>query len=173
MNLIETMRLTLRKLTTHDADFILDLLNQPSFIYYIGDRGVRTLEDAKRYIEKGAISSYERFGFGLYLVILKEGDIPIGICGLVKRDVFIHADVGYAFLPQFWSKGYAAESAAAVMEYAKTELGMKRILGVTMSENKGSIHVLEKSGLKFEKMVKLKEDDIDLMLFSWDLESGQ
>jgi RimJ/RimL family protein N-acetyltransferase len=168
-NLIETERLILRKLSTDDAEFILNLLNQPSFIHYIGDRGVRSLEDARQYILKGAITSYERYGFGLYLTLLKENEVPIGICGLVKRDSLKDADVGFAFLPQYWSKGYAFESASAVLAYARNTLGLKRVLGITTPENHGSIHVLEKIGLKFKQMVKLSEDDAELKLFASDI----
>jgi RimJ/RimL family protein N-acetyltransferase len=166
MVIIETERLILRKLTTDDAEFILNLLNQPSFIHYIGDRGVRTLEDARQYILKGAVASYERFGFGLYLTLLKESEVPIGICGLVKREMLKDVDVGFAFLPQYWSKGYAFESASAVLAYARNTLGIKRILGITTADNQGSIHVLEKIGLKFEQMVKLSEDEVELKLFA-------
>lgn len=166
MNIIETERLILRKLSIDDAEFILDLLNQPSFIQFIGDRGVRTLEDAGNYILKGPVSSYERFGFGLYLTLLKDGEIPIGMCGLVKREALQDVDVGFAFLPQYWLKGYAFESASAVMTYAKNALGLKRIVGIATPDNQGSIRVLEKLGLKFEKMVKLSEDDIELKLFT-------
>lgn len=165
MNIIETERLLLRKLSTDDAGFILDLLNQPSFIHYIGDRGVRTLEDAKRYIVTGAVSSYERFGFGLYLTALKEGQVPIGICGLLKRETLKDVDIGFAFLPQYWLKGYAFESASAVLDYGRNTLGLKRIAGITTPDNHGSIRVLEKMGLKFEKMIKLSEDDIELKFF--------
>ena len=169
MNVIETERLILRKLTTDDAAFILDLLNQPSFLHYIGDRGVRNLEDAKRYIEAGAITSYERNGFGLYLTLLKGGEIPIGICGLVKRDLLKDVDVGFAFLPQYWMQGYAFESASAVLAYARDTLGLKRVLGIATPDNQGSIRVLEKIGLKFEKMVRLSADDVELKLFAVDV----
>ncbi len=168
MNIIETERLTLRKLSTADAGFILDLLNQPSFIRYIGDRGVRTLEDAERYILNGPVASYERYGFGLYLTQLKESHIPIGMCGLIKRDTLEDVDIGFAFLPQFWLKGYAFESASAVLAYARNTLGIKKILGIATPDNTGSIRVLEKIGLKFEKMVKLSEDDVELKLFTSD-----
>ena len=168
MPLIETERLILRKLSTGDDAFMLDLLNQPSFIQNIGDRGVRTLEEARQYILSRVISSYERFGFGMYLILLKKGEIPIGICGLVKRDVFEDADIGYAFLPQYWSQGYAVESASAVLAYARNTLGLKRILGITAPNNQGSIYVLKKIGLEFEKMVKLSKDDVELKLFSSD-----
>jgi len=165
MSVIETERLILRKLSTDDAKFILDLLNQPSFIHFIGDRGVRNLEDARQYILKGAVTSYERFGFGLYLTLLKEDQVPIGICGLVKRDTFKDADIGFAFLPQYWAMGYAFESASAVLAYATNVLGLKQVLGITTPDNQRSIHVLEKIGLKFEKMVRLPKDDVELKLF--------
>jgi RimJ/RimL family protein N-acetyltransferase len=166
MIVAETDRLFLRRLTTEDAAFILDLLNQPSFLKFIGDRGVRTLDDACEYILKGPIASYERHGFGLYLTLLKENGVPIGICGLVKRDALDDPDVGFAFLPQFWLKGYAFESASAVLAYGKNTLGLKRIVGVTSSDNDGSIRVLEKLGLRFKRMVKLSEDGPELRLFT-------
>lgn len=166
MNIIETECLLLRKLTVNDAAFMLDLLNQPSFIQFIGDRGVQTLDDARQCILTRYVASYERLGFGVYLTLLKEGQVPIGICGLVKRDALEDVDIGYAFLPQYWLKGYASESASAVLAYARNTLGLKRILGITTPDNQGSIHVLEKIGLKFEQMVKLSEDDVELMLFA-------
>jgi len=165
MNVIETDRLILRNVSTDDAEFILDLLNQPSFIQFIGDRGVRTLDNARDYILKRLIDSYERFGFGLYLTLLKDNKVPIGICGLVKRETLKDVDVGFAFLPQYWLKGYAFESASAVLAYGRNNLGLQRIVGIATPDNHGSIRVLEKIGLKFEKMVKLSEDDIELKLF--------
>ncbi|MCJ7434388.1 MAG: GNAT family N-acetyltransferase [Anaerolineales bacterium] len=168
MNVLETDRLVLRRLSIDDAEFILNLLNQPSFLQFIGDRDVRTLDDARSYILKGPVASYKRFGFGLYLTALKESGVPIGICGLVKRESLENVDIGFAFLPQFWSKGYAFESASAVMEYGKNALGLKRIVGVTSVDNHASIRVLEKLGLKFAKMVRLSADDRELKLFAPD-----
>ncbi len=169
MNLIETERLYLRKLSIDNAGFILDLYTQPSFLQFIGDRGIRTLDDAHDFLSKKLIESYERFGFGLYLTLLKENDLPIGICGLVKRDSLADVDIGFAFLPQYGSKGYAFESASAVLVYARNTLAIKRIAGITTPDNQASIHVLEKLGFKFEKMVKLSEDDTQLKLFALDL----
>src|SRR5712692_6293312 len=122
MKVLETDRLILRRLSVEDAEFILDLLNQPSFLRYIGDKGVRSLDDARAYILNGPVDSYERNGFGLYLVQMKADGTPIGICGLVKRDTLPDADVGFAFLPAHWSQGYAVESATAVMKYARNTL---------------------------------------------------
>ena len=164
MKILETERLVLRQFTFEDADFILRLLNEPSFIQNIGDRGVRTLEDARSYILRVPIASYEKNGFGLYLVILKESGKSIGMCGLIKRDQLEDVDIGYAFLPEFWSKGYAVEAALAVKEYARDVIGLKRLIAITDPENQASIRVLEKIGLRFEKMVRLSEDDIELKL---------
>jgi RimJ/RimL family protein N-acetyltransferase len=162
---LETARLVLRQFSTEDAEFILELLNEPSFIRNIGDRGVRTIEAANSYIQNGPVVSYAKNGFGLYMVKLKETNESIGMCGLIKRDILQDVDIGYAFLPRFWSKGYAVEAAQAVKEYAKQVIGLKRLVAIVDPENERSIHVLEKIGLKFEEMVRLSEDDIELKLF--------
>ena len=162
---LETERLLLRRITTDDSEFILELLNEPSFILNIGDKGVRTTADAARYIQNGPIQSYERFGFGLYLVELKDSGEPIGICGLLKRDTLKDVDVGFAFLPRFWSRGYAVESAAAVMAYGKNVLGIRRIAAITTPDNSKSIKVLERIGLRFERMMRLSEDEPEIRFF--------
>lgn len=167
---IQTDRLILRQFTLGDAAFILELANEPSFIQNIGDRGVRTLSDAERYLENGPISSYARNGFGLLAVTLNGTGQPIGMCGLIKRPALEDVDIGYAFLPKFWSKGYALESAQAVMDHAKEAPGLKRVVAIVDPNNAGSIRLLEKLGMTFKKMVKLSEDDIDLKLFSMNLE---
>lgn len=166
MNIIETERLALRKLGLEDAGFILDLLNQPSFIQFIGDRGVRTLDEARAYILNGPIASYERFGFGLYAILLKDSGIPIGMCGLIKRAVLEDVDIGFAFLPQFWLKGYGFEAASAVLAYGKSQWGLKRIVGVTQPDNQASIHLLKKLGLRYKKNVTLVETGPELLLFA-------
>jgi RimJ/RimL family protein N-acetyltransferase len=163
---LETERLRLRQLSTDDAEFVLELLNEPSFLRYIGDRGVRNLEDARQYILNRVITSYERNGFGLYLVELREGRTPIGISGLVKRATLPDADIGFAFLPAYWSKGYALESAAAVMNYARDGLGLNRILAITSPDNEASARLLGKIGLQFERLIKLSEDAEEVKLFA-------
>jgi RimJ/RimL family protein N-acetyltransferase len=168
MNILETERLSLREFTADDAAFVFELVNEPSFIQNIGDRGVRSLSDAVRYIEAGPISGYARNGFGLYLVQLKESGESIGMCGLIKRDTLHDVDIGYAFLPKFLSKGYAVEAALAVKEQGR-KLGLKRLVAITDPANTGSIRVLEKIGFTFEKMIRLSADDIDLKLFAIDL----
>jgi RimJ/RimL family protein N-acetyltransferase len=169
LNILETERLLLRQFAAADAEFILQQVNEPSFIQNIGDRGVRTLDDARAYISDGPVASYEKNGFGLYLVALKESGESIGMCGLIKRDTLDDVDIGYAFLPKFWGKGYAVEAALAVKAYAKDMIGLKRIVAITDPANEGSIRVLEKIGLRFERMVRLSADDIELKLFGADL----
>ena len=165
MTVLETDRLVLRRLSAEDAEFILELLNQPSFLRYIGDKGVRTTEDAVNYIQTGPQASYEQFGFGLYLVELKGSGVSIGMCGLIKRDSLPDVDVGFAFLPDYWSQGYAFEAAAAVMNYGREVFGLKRIVAITSLDNAASIKLLEKVGLRFERLIKLAEDQPEVRLF--------
>ena len=165
MTVIETERLRLRRLAARDAAFILRLLNEPSFIENIGDKGVRTSADASDYISSGPVASYEKFGFGLYLVEEKETGVALGICGLSKRDALEDVDIGYAFLPEFWSKGYAWESATAVMAYARDGLRLKRIVAITNVNNHSSIRLLEKLGFRFEKLVRLSDNEPEIKFF--------
>lgn len=165
MTIIETQRLILRRLTTDDAAFILELLNDPSFLRFIGDKGVRTLGDARNYITTGPVSSYEQNGFGLYLVTLKEPEVPIGICGLIKRDSLPDVDVGFAFLPQFRKHGYAFESASAVLAHGRDVLKFNRIVAITDVENTASERLLGKLGMRFEKLIKLSADAEAIKLF--------
>jgi len=169
VTVVETERLTLRRLEIGDAAFILGLLNDPSFLRFIGDKGVRTLDDAREYISSGPIASYERFGFGLYLTARKDDDVPIGICGLLKRDSLMDVDVGFAFLPRFWSKGYALEAASAVMAHGRNVLGLTRIVAITSPANEASIRLLEKLGMRFESMVRLSADSPEILLFASDV----
>jgi [ribosomal protein S5]-alanine N-acetyltransferase len=165
---LETDRLVLRHLTLNDAPFIVELLNDPSFLRFIGDRGVRNIQDARQYLLKGPIASYQKNGFGLYLVFLKESGDAIGICGLLKRDTLKDADVGFAFLPAHGRKGYARESAAATLEHGRTAFGLERIVAITSPDNMASIGVLEKIGLKFEAVTRLGDDPHEVKLFSID-----
>jgi RimJ/RimL family protein N-acetyltransferase len=162
----ETDRLILRPMTAEDAEFILELLNEPSFIRNIGDRKVRNIEDAKGYISNGPVESYTRNGFGLYLVELKETHEAMGMCGLIRRNSLNDVDIGYAFLPRYWSQGYALEAAMAMKQYAQEELGLNRLVAIVDPENLPSIRLLEKLGMKFERMVRLAGEEIELKLFS-------
>jgi RimJ/RimL family protein N-acetyltransferase len=166
LKVLETNRLTLRHLSTDDAEFILEFLNEPSFLRFIGDKGVRTLEDAREYILNGPVAMYNRLGFGLYLTELKETGVPIGICGLIKRDGLEDVDIGFAFLPRFWAKGYAYEAASAVIAYGKDVLRLKRVVAITSPDNQASARLLEKLGMRFERRVKLSEDAEEVRLFT-------
>jgi len=165
VKILETERLTLRQMRVQDAEFIFELVNEAAFIRNIGDKGVRTLEDARNYILNGPVASYVKFGFGLYLVELKETGEAIGICGLLKRDSLEDVDIGFALCEKFRRKGFAYESAAAVMEYGRNTLGLKRIVAITSPDNHESIRVLEKIGLRFEKMIRMPGSDEDTRLF--------
>ncbi len=169
MAVIETARLVLRCLTDADAAFMLDLLNQPSFIENIGDRGARTLDEARAYIAKVPVASYRRYGFGLYLVVVKDSGEAAGICGLVKRDGLDDVDLGFALLPRHWKKGYAVESALAVKDYAARVVGLRRLVAITAPANWSSIRVLETVGFSFERMVRLRPEAEERKLFSCSL----
>jgi RimJ/RimL family protein N-acetyltransferase len=165
---LETDRLVLRHLTLNDAPFILELLNEPSFIRFIGDRGVKTAQDARQYLLKGPIASYQRFGFGLNLAFLRETGDPLGICGLLKRETLPDVDIGFAFRPPHWRKGYAFEGARACVEHGRDAFSLKRIVAITSLDNEASIKVLEKIGLKFEAVIRLEGDPKEVRLFGID-----
>ena len=165
MNIPETERLTITEMLEADAAFMLELLNSPAWLKYIGDRGVRTLEDAERYILTRIMPSYRQNNFGFYLVKLKDDNASIGICGLVKRDGLDHVDIGFAFLPVYEGRGYGYESASAVMQYAKTTLKLDTIVAITTKDNLPSINLLKKLGLNFKQLVRLPGDEEELMLF--------
>ncbi len=166
--ILETERLYLRYQTEDDAAFVLELVNDPAWIQFIGDRGVRTVEQARSYIANGAIEMYQKYGFGLYLVARKEDDVPIGLCGLIKRDGLEDVDIGFAYLPPYRSKGYAYEAAAAVMQYARQEVGLTRVVAITNVDNHASGRLLEKIGLRFERLIQMPNDTKELKLFVYD-----
>ena len=163
--ILETDRLRLRELTLADAPFLLELMNEPAFIRNVADRGLRTTADVEHWMSERILPSYTRHGFGFYLVELKETGAPVGICGLIKREVLDHVDVGYSILTRHSGKGYAYEAAAAVIAYGRETLGLPRIIGVTSPMNPASIRILEKLGLRFERMVKLPDFEKPSMLF--------
>jgi RimJ/RimL family protein N-acetyltransferase len=165
MSVLESERLVLREFHLDDAGFILQLLNEVAFLRFIGDKGVRTLADARDYLLKGPMESYHRFGFGLFLTSLREDGAPIGMCGLVKREGLADVDVGFALRSRYWSRGYAVEAAAAVLDYGKRTLNLGRIVAIANPDNHASIAVLERIGLKFERMIRLSCDAPELKLF--------
>ncbi|USK40781.1 GNAT family N-acetyltransferase [Cytobacillus firmus] len=162
MKVLETDRLILRWLTTDDAAFILELLNEPAWIRYICDKSVRTIDDAKNYILTGPMKMYSQFGFGLFLVERKEGSSPIGMCGLIKRDTLDNVDIGFAFLSRYQTQGYGFESASATLKYGHEQLDMERILAITSLDNHASSRLLEKIGMKYEGTIILDKEELKL-----------
>jgi RimJ/RimL family protein N-acetyltransferase len=166
MIVCETARLCLRHLLDADAAFILELLNEPDFIRNIGDREVRTLDDACRYIQQGPVASYGQHGFGLWLVELRSKAAPIGICGSLKRDYLDDVDVGFALRAAFRGNGYAFEAAAAAMSHGQRVLGINRIVAITSPDNPASMSVLRRLGLDFERWIRLPGQTPDTRLFT-------
>ena len=162
---IETARLALTRLNDDDGEFIIRVLNEPSFLRYIGDRGVRTLDDARRYIQAGPAAGYARYGYGLMRVALKPGGRPIGMCGVLRRDTLPEPDLGFSLLPEYWSQGYAFEAADGVMRHAREVLHLGRILAITTTDNEPSMRLLGKLGFRFDRLVRLGEDPTELRLF--------
>lgn len=162
--MLQTHRLLLRRLDADDACFILQLVNDPAWLEYIGDKGVRTLQDAQAYIRNGPMAMYAAHGFGLYLAETRDG-IPAGICGLLKRDTLDDVDIGFAFLPAFRGQGLAFEAAAATLAYAHDELGLARVVAIASPGNHASIALLEKLGFVFERQLRIGEDTHEVKLY--------
>ena len=166
---LKTNRLIIRHMSVADSAFMLELLNDQSWLRFIGDRGVKTIEDAQNYILNGPVEMYARLGFGFYILEMKESGCLIGICGLAKREYLDEVDIGFALLPQHLGKNYAFEAANAVLDYAKNGLHLKRILATTRLDNDSSVKLLEKLGLRFEHMIMHPDGDRDLKLYAIDL----
>jgi RimJ/RimL family protein N-acetyltransferase len=167
MIVLETERLALREATEEDDAFFLALLNDPDWIRYIGDRGVRTPDDARRYVSEKLTTSYRRHGFGLYVVVLKSTGAPTGICGLIRRETLEDVDVGFAMLPAYRGSGYALEATRAVLHHGRSAFALRRIVAITIPDNRGSIRVLEGAGMTFERVIRLPDDDDELALYAW------
>ncbi len=163
--MLETERLRLRRLDHGDADFIVELLNEPSFLRFIGDKGVRTREDALRYLDTGPLASYQKHGFGLYGVALRESGELLGICGLIRRDTLPDVDVGFAFVPRAWSQGYAMEAARATLREGWEAFDLKRIVAITSPDNVASIRLLERLGFRYEGLIRLTPEAPEVKLF--------
>src|SRR5512143_994169 len=161
-----TKRLRIRRLDAGDVAFLVRLVNEPSWIRYIGDKHVRSVEDARRYLEQGPLAMYGRFGFGLYAVELRETREPIGMCGLIRRDALPDVDLGFALLPEHWRSGYAFEAATAVMAHGRTAFGLRRIVAVLSRDNDRSRRLLVRLGFRFERTVRLSPEDEELDLYA-------
>ncbi|MCG8493127.1 MAG: GNAT family N-acetyltransferase [Sneathiellales bacterium] len=163
--LFETERLTFHEAAMQDAEFLLDLLNQPSFLKFIGSRNVHDLDGAKSYIRDLQLQ-YQIKGFGSYIVRLKEQDTQIGLSGLIRRDELEHADIGFAYHPDYWRRGYALEGAKALMDYGRVALGLQKIIAITSPDNIASQKLLTKLGLCEEKRIMMKGKDEETVVFS-------
>lgn len=163
--IVETERLFLREFTLGDSAFIVELLNSEGWLKYIGDRNVRTTQAAEEYLRTGLLKSYQTNGFGLSMVVLKEQKIPIGMCGLIRRDYLDHPDIGFAFLPQYSGKGYAFEIASKTVEYGFKQHNLAKILAITLPTNRSSIALLEKIGLIFERTITDTASGEELLLY--------
>jgi RimJ/RimL family protein N-acetyltransferase len=166
--ILETPRLRLQTLTLDDAPFILELVNTPSWITHIGDRGIRTLDDARTYLQNGPLHSYRLHGFGLWLIVVRATGVPLGICGLIRRLGLDDPDLGFALMPVYEGQGYAFEVAAATLTHARTVLGLRTVLAITTATNPRSIRLLERLGMQFEDTVYLPGVEEELMLFGWE-----
>ncbi|MEO7934704.1 MAG: GNAT family N-acetyltransferase [Dokdonella sp.] len=164
---LKTDRLRLRELGPEDAPFMLALLNDEAFVRNIADRGVRTIEQARQYIIDGAMASYQKHGFGLWGVVPHDQASCVGICGLIRRETLDDVDIGYAFLPEWRGQGYALEAAQACMDLGRERFGLRRILAITSMDNPASARLLEKIGLRFERLIRFSEDAEQLRLFAW------
>ena len=171
--MLQTPRLNLRKLSEVDAQFIIELLNDAAFLRNIGDKGVRTVDDAHNYLRTGPLDSYQRFGFGLYLVESRASGERLGTCGLLKRETLDDVDIGFAFLPPYRSQGFAVEAASAVMRHARGTLGLKRIVAVTSRDNEASARVLRKIGFTYERLIRMPHDPEELKLFACEVAGAQ
>ena len=170
MIIAETNRLLLSKINVDDAPFILELMNTPDWIKYIGDRNIKTVEQAATYIQNNQLKCYETHGFGYYKIQVKAENLKtIGTSGLLKRDNLDHVDIGFSFIPDYHGKGYGFEAASEIIKLAKHKFNIKRLCAITLPINQPSIHLLEKLGLSYQKTVKPFEDDEELLLFAKDL----
>ena len=166
MTPLETSRLRLRPLETEDAPFLLELLNEPGWLRFIGDRGVRDLEAARAYIEKGPRAMYARLGFGLYCVETRHQGAAVGLCGLLKRDQLEYVDLGFAFLERHQGFGYAREAAAASLGQARA-LGLAEVAAITSPDNMRSIRLLEGLGFHAAGQRRLTPESAEVCLFLW------
>lgn len=166
MKTLLTARLRLREFAESDAAFALALLNEPDFHRFIGDKGVRTIADAERYLREGPIASYTKHGHGLWRVVLRDTGEPVGMCGLIRRDYLDAPDIGFAYLARHCGKGFGYEAGAATIAYGRDTLNLRRVLGITQPDNAPSIALLRKLGLREEGTLIAPNDGKNLLVFS-------
>lgn len=165
--ILETERLRLRHFTLEDSAFIIELLNSPGWLQFIGDRHVHSTEDAWAYLQNGPLKSYQQNGYGFYMVEEKGAELtPVGMCGITQRDFLQHPDLGFAFLPSFSGKGYAYEIASATVAYVKDGLKISTLSAIVLAENKRSIRLLEKLHFRFETTIRYPGTGEELQLYT-------
>jgi RimJ/RimL family protein N-acetyltransferase len=161
----ETARLRLRRLTFDDSAFLVELLNDRDFLANIGDRGVHSIDDAHRYLTNGPLASYEQYGFGLYLMELKDPPTAIGMCGLLHRASHPDVELGFALLPAFRGRGYTQEAARATLQLGIETLGLRVIVAITAPGNAISAHILRSIGFVYERRVRFTDDGGESCLY--------
>ena len=166
MVVLETERLSIAPAVLTDKEFFFALLNSPKWLQFIGDRGIKTVRDAENYIRNSLIKSYQEKGFGLYKLLLKPDKEPIGICGFLKRDYLDAVDIGYAVLPAYEGKGYTQEAATAMLDYGKTQLGLRTVYGITTEANRASQRILEKLGMQLINKRMDNDQNTELLIYS-------
>jgi RimJ/RimL family protein N-acetyltransferase len=166
---LETNKLLIREFATGDAAFVMQLLNTPSWLQFIGDRHITTLTDAENYIIQRFQKGYEEYGYGAWLVVLKQTNEPVGLCGLFQRDYLEQPDVGFAFLPEYEGKGYAYEATVATIDYAVQYLKVPYLLAITQDDNNRSVHLLERAGFRYKETLLPPDENQELLLFMLDL----
>jgi [ribosomal protein S5]-alanine N-acetyltransferase len=155
---LQTPKLSLRHLEEQDAPFILELLNDPGWLRFIGNKSVHSPEGAINYIAK-AQRMYREKGFGLWVVERRADAAKLGLCGLIKRDTLHDVDLGFGLLTRYQGQGYGAEAGAAVLEYGRSVVGLQRIVAITSPDNVASSSLLEKLGFVFERVMELVPGD--------------
>ncbi|MGZ5197728.1 MAG: GNAT family N-acetyltransferase [Kaistella sp.] len=162
---IETDRLLLIPVSVEDADFICELYNSENFIEFIGDKNIRSVDDARDYIQKRFLPQIEKLGFGNYIIIRNEDREKIGSVGVFERDGLDVHDIGFSFLPEYEGKGYGFEAASALLEVAFSEFGLQKISAITSNTNTSSQKLIEKLGLKYLKNIRLPNDEEELRYY--------
>lgn len=162
----DTARLALRRITLDDADLMLEIWNDPAFVRYVGDRGIRTPDQARMAIHDGALRLYSDFGFGPYCMVLKADGARIGICGLFQRDNLEHPDIGFAVLPEYCGGGYAGEAAKSVVAYARDDLDIPVLTAIVSPENTASIGLIEKLGFRYDRGITMPDEHEEISLYS-------
>ena len=166
---LQTERLQLRWLTLDDAELMLAVWNDPAFVRFVGDRGIRTLDEARTTMQEGALKLFSDYGYGPFRMALADSDAPIGICGLFRRDGLDDPDIGFATLPEFCGNGYAFEAACAVMDHARDDLELPRLIAIVSPENEASVGLIRKLGLRFERMYRMDDDDDNVAIYGMQL----